>query len=94
MLTSLMVGMRTMQRSDDPATVQARTEELCVTAGETLEQVRILSRELRPSILDDLCLSAALDRYAVEFARVHADVTVDLHCDLPGRLPSIVLARP
>jgi signal transduction histidine kinase len=90
MLTSLMVGMRTMQRSNDPTTVQARTEELCVTAGETLEQVRVLSRELRPSILDDLGLSAALDRYVAEFARVHADVTVDLHCDLPGRLPSTV----
>ncbi len=90
MLTSLMVGMRTMQRNDDPATAQARTEELCVTAGETLEQVRVLSRELRPSILDDLGLSAALERYVAEFARVHADVTVDLHCDLPGRLPSTV----
>ncbi|MFN3980097.1 MAG: histidine kinase [Caldilinea sp.] len=90
MLTSLMVGMRTMQRSDDAALNQERMEELCTTAGETLEQVRVLSRELRPSLLDDLGLAAALERYAGEFTRAHAAIAVDLHCDLPGRLPSTI----
>ena len=90
MLTSLMVGMRTMQRSDDAALNQERMEELCMTASETLEQVRVLSRELRPSLLDDLGLAAALERYASEFTRAHAAIAVDLHCDLPGRLPSTI----
>jgi two-component sensor histidine kinase len=65
---------------------QARFE----TASETLEQVRTLSRELRPSLLDDLGLAAALERYVGEFARAHLEITVDLHCDLPARLPSPV----
>ena len=88
MLTSLMVGMRTLQRSDDADLSARRMDELCATAGETLEQVRTLSRELRPSLLDDLGLAAALERYAAEFARTHPATTVDLHCDLPTRLPS------
>jgi signal transduction histidine kinase len=70
--------------------VQARTEELCATAGETLEQVRVLSRELRPSMLDDLGLTAALERYTAEFSHLHGAVVVDLHCDLPTRLPTTV----
>lgn len=87
MLTSLMVGMRTLQHSDAASPAAHRMDELCATASETLEQVRTLSRELRPSLLDDLGLAAALERYASEFIRAHPDITVDLHCDLPARLP-------
>jgi signal transduction histidine kinase len=90
MLTSLMVGLRLAQRSDSPALMQARMEELCTTASETLEQVRVLSRELRPSLLDDLGLAAALERYTAEFGKLHTAIDVDLHCDLPERLPSPV----
>lgn len=90
MLTSLMVGMRTLQHSDTANPAAHRMDELCATASETLEQVRTLSRELRPSLLDDLGLAAALERYASEFARAHPDITVDLHCDLPARLPGPV----
>ena len=90
MLTSLMVGMRTAPRGGDPAAVQSHTDELCSTAAETLEQVRVLSRQLRPSLLDDLGLAPALERYVAEFARAHPFTTIDLHCDLPARLPATV----
>ncbi|HHY56625.1 MAG TPA: HAMP domain-containing protein [Chloroflexi bacterium] len=90
MLTSLMVGMRTLQRRDEGDLASHQMDELCATASETLEQVRTLSRELRPSLLDDLGLAAALERYVGEFDRAHPDITVDLHCDLPARLPGPV----
>lgn len=48
--------------------------------------MRTLSRELRPSLLDDLGLAAALERYAAEFAHTYRATGVDLHCDLPTRL--------
>ena len=90
MLTSLMVSIRTMQRSNDTAHNEQRMDELCTTASETLAQVRTLSRELRPSLLDDLGLAAALERYAAEFAHAHPSIAVDLHCDLPARLPTTI----
>jgi signal transduction histidine kinase len=59
-------------------------------AGETLRDVRLLSRQLRPSILDDLGLHAALERYAEEFETLYPSLDVDLQCDLSERLPGVV----
>jgi signal transduction histidine kinase len=86
-LTSLMVGLKLVNQLDDPQTLAAKTSELRQVAGETLDEVRLLSRELRPSVLDDLGLAAALERYAAEFASRYPGLTVDLHCNLPQRLP-------
>lgn len=85
-LTSLMVGLKLVNQLDDPQALAAKTSELRQVAGETLDEVRLLSRELRPSVLDDLGLAAALERYAVEFASRYPSLTVDLHCNLPQRL--------
>ena len=87
-LTSLMVGMAILTKSSTDENVIAKREELQVMAAETLDQVRQLGRELRPSALDDLGLAAALDRYSQDFGILHPDVSVDLHVDLPDRLPS------
>lgn len=88
-LSSLMLGMKVLGQSEDPAIVQRRSEELREQAVETLEQVRLLSRQLRPSVLDDLGLAAALERYVDEFAQLYPHIAVDLHCDLAGRLPPV-----
>jgi signal transduction histidine kinase len=82
-----MVGLKLVNQLDDPQTLAAKTSELRQVAGETLDEVRLLSRELRPSVLDDLGLAAALERYAAEFASRYPGLTVDLHCNLPQRLP-------
>lgn len=89
-LTSLMVGMKVVCRLDNVADMQAKSEELRVVATDTLEQVRLLSRQLRPSVLDDLGLAVALDHYCDEFRQLYTTMTVDLHCDLPNRLPPLV----
>lgn len=85
-LTSLMVGMKVAGQMDDLPAVREKMDDLRQLANETLEQVRMLSRQLRPSVLDDLGLAAALERYAAEFSRLYPTVTVDVHCDLPTRL--------
>jgi signal transduction histidine kinase len=59
-------------------------------AEETLDQVRQMSRELRPSALDDLGLAAALDLYSRDFSILHPQMMVDLHVMLPDRLPSSI----
>jgi signal transduction histidine kinase len=82
--------MKLIDQFDNPADLHAKTAELRRTAGETLEDVRLLSRELRPSALDDLGLVAALERFVHEFTQRYPHLTVDLHIKLPERLPSMI----
>lgn len=89
-LASLMVGLKMLNQGDSVDNFSQHTAELRQLAGETLEEVRVLSRQLRPSVLDDLGLSAALERYAADFAERFPGLTVDLHCNLPSRLPAPV----
>jgi len=86
-LLSILVGLKLISRLDDIAAARAKAEDLRSVAAETLEQVRLLSRELRPSVLDDLGLSVALERYGAEFPGRYPGISVDVHCDLGERLP-------
>ena len=75
-LTSILISLRILEesvqqcgpcaRSDG---VRTQAEGARTVAVQTLDEVRRLSRDLRPSALDDLGLSAALERCAKEFAR-------------------------
>jgi len=89
-LTSLIVGMKVAGQLESTAEMREKSEEMRLFAAETLDQVRLLSRQLRPSVLDDLGLTAALERYADEFGHLHSHIAVDLHLDLPERLPPLV----
>jgi signal transduction histidine kinase len=88
-LTSILVHIKVLAQHQDPAT-QARMGELRQLVDETLADVRLLSRELRPSALDDLGLAAALERYVAEFGVRYPHLEIDLHCTLPHRLPPTV----
>ena len=85
-LTSLMVGMKLLNQLEGREAIAQKVAELRRVASEALDDVRLLSRQLRPSILDDLGLAAALERYADEFRRYYPGLSVDLHCQLPHRL--------
>jgi signal transduction histidine kinase len=89
-LTSLMVGNKFASQLNDLAAVHAKNEELYEVSMEALGQVRMLSRQLRPSIMDDLGLAAALERYASDFSSLYANITAEVHCELPARLPDTV----
>jgi signal transduction histidine kinase len=65
-LTTLLVGLRTLRDgSSDPA-VHQHAEDLRTIAGHALDEVRTLARHLRPSVLDDLGLAAAIERYVAD----------------------------
>ncbi len=85
-LTSLIVGMKITYKLENANDMQEKSEELCHFAADTLDQVRIISRQLRPSVLDDLGLSAALERFADEFTQLYPGVKVDLHATVNRRL--------
>lgn len=67
-LTSLMVGLKIASESDRPG---ERLQELRAITSEALEGVRDLARELRPPLVDDLGLEAALDRYCRNYGTKH-----------------------
>src|SRR5579863_9179602 len=68
-LTSLLIGLRMVEKATGPQEIAARLVELRAQTAQTLEEVRKMAVDLRPSTLDDLGLVAALQWYSREFAR-------------------------
>lgn len=89
-LTSVLVGIKMLEQHDDGSQTQHKIEALRQIVNETLTRVRLLSRQLRPSALDDLGLAAALERYIGEFTSRYPELNVDLHCSITHRLPATV----
>lgn len=84
-LSSLMLGLRAL--SVMPEDVPRRAEELRQIAAHTLDEVHSLSLQLRPSVLDDLGLAAALERHVNDCRRrthLHIDLALS---GLEERLP-------
>ncbi|MDB5173103.1 MAG: putative Response regulator/sensory box histidine kinase, partial [Phycisphaerales bacterium] len=88
-LTSLLVGLRTLEDVPTLDAARASARGLRTLAARAMEDVRRLAGGLRPSALDDLGLTAALERYATEYAQTHG-VAVRLEGAGPGlgRLPA------
>jgi signal transduction histidine kinase len=89
-LTSILLGLKALEeRTDDPAS-RAATEELRELVVSTLQDVRRLAVELRPSALDDFGLVAALERLTASFAE-QTGISVDFQTALADeRLPEEV----
>jgi len=79
-LTSLLVWLRALEaEAHGPAGVTvspARLQELKTIVADTLDGVRNLALELRPSVLDDLGLAPTLQRYVRTFQDRH-QVAID-----------------
>lgn len=67
-LTSLLIQLKVLERQSSAEGVQTRVEELRKTAAGTLQEVRRLAADLRPSALDDLGLMPALESYIDAFS--------------------------
>ncbi len=85
-LSSLSVGIALLAKLDD-GSLAAKCEELQVLSAEVMTQIRAMSRELRPSVLDDLGLGAALERFAAHHAVRFPGTQVGVHVELADRLP-------
>lgn len=94
-LTAVLLGQRLVLDALDPddpelREARARAEEVRSLAADALNEVRQLAFELRPIVLDDIGLVAALQRLATDLADRHQ---LDLDVDLDGlsdesRLPA------
>jgi signal transduction histidine kinase len=69
MLASLLVHLKLIERSSNPALIQEKYAELRALIVQTLEETKRLSMDLRPAGLDDLGLIDALEWYARSFER-------------------------
>jgi signal transduction histidine kinase len=83
-LTAIKINLQAVQRSVQETATSARLEDSIGIVDRVLQQVRNMSLDLRPSLLDDLGLAAALrwylDRqakragFAAEFSAEPADI--------------------
>lgn len=90
-LTSLLLGLRTVAVARTRREVRQRVGELRDATAAALREVRRLARGLRPSVLDDLGLGAALERLAEDqAAAVGVAVTVDAKRLNGERLPEAI----
>jgi signal transduction histidine kinase len=76
-LTSVLMALGFLGESESMEEVQARVRDLRSAVAQTLEEVHDLALELRPRLLDDLGLVAALRYYLREF-RDKSHIPVDL----------------
>ncbi|MFN0053014.1 MAG: sensor histidine kinase [Planctomycetales bacterium] len=87
-LTLLVSGLRSMNATLDPSEIDRRTGQLRELAQRALVDTKGLAAGLRPSLLDDLGLAAAIERVAVEVEQNHPlRVTVDVQSLSGQRLP-------
>ncbi|MGC2002539.1 MAG: ATP-binding protein [Candidatus Acidiferrales bacterium] len=83
LLTSLLVGLRTLEDSRKLADVKAQGLRLRKITAQALDEVGRLARGLHPTVLDDHGLGVALSRYVVEYMKTYR-VAVDLKLDERG----------
>jgi PAS domain S-box-containing protein len=77
LLTSLLVGLRTLEHSRNLADAKAQGDWLRAITARAIDEVGRLARGLHPTVLDDHGLGVALSRYVDEFAATHK-IAVDL----------------
>jgi signal transduction histidine kinase len=88
-LTSLIVGLRMMEAQCANCASPTKAADLRDVASHTLDEVHDLSMRLRPRVLDDLGLAAALERLASEWQaryKIPVDVVIQLEERLPGQI--------
>jgi signal transduction histidine kinase len=89
-LTSLMVQLQMVNQQCQSPEAREQLDGVRGLVAQTLEGVHNLALELRPSVLDDLGLAAALQRYARDY-QARYPIEVDLEVvGLAERLPSAV----
>jgi signal transduction histidine kinase len=91
LLTSLLVGLRTLEGSRNLTDVKVQGHRLREITAQAIDEVGRLARGLHPTVLDDHGLGVALSRYVTEYRKTH-NIAVDLQLTAldSSNLPSAV----
>ena len=85
-LASILLGLKVLE-DGDAGDARTRIADLRDVVGQAAADVRRIAFELRPTLLDDLGLAAALERYAGEIEQ-RASIRVGVDLSVSERLPS------
>lgn len=87
-LTSLLVGLRVIEESIKDPAIREQIQGLRKIGSDTHEEIRRLARGLRPTVLDDVGLQPALERFLADLRSIQ-DIDAQLESTLQGcpRLP-------
>jgi PAS domain S-box-containing protein len=90
-LTSLLVGLRTLEGAPSLAAAREQVAELRQMTARILDEVHRLARGLRPAVLDELGLVPAVEQLALDHTQAHG-VGIDVSAVGfgPERLPPAV----
>jgi signal transduction histidine kinase len=77
-LASLKVGLRLVEDLADPVQIKEKLTELRALVAHTLENVHQIAVELRPNLLDDVGLVAAVRGYVEEYS-AKMRIKIDFH---------------
>jgi len=83
-LTSILLGLKHVEDASSPEAARAAAAQLREQIVDTLQNVRRLAVELRPSALDDFGLAAALERLAEAFGE-QSGIAVDIQTNLDSQ---------
>jgi PAS domain S-box-containing protein len=91
LLTSLLVGLRTLEGSRNLTDVKVQGRRLREITAQAIDEVGRLARGLHPTVLDDHGLGVALSRYVTEYIKSY-NLAVDLQLSAldSSNLPSAV----
>ncbi len=77
LLTSLLVGLRTLEDSRNMADAKAQGHRLREITAQAIDEIGRLARGLHPGVLYDHGLGVALSRYVADYTKTH-NIAVDL----------------
>ena len=80
LLTSLLVGLRTLEDSRNMSDAKAQGHRLREITAQAIDEIGRLARGLHPGVLYDHGLGVALSRYVTEYSTTHK-IAVDLALD-------------
>lgn len=82
-LTAVKIDLEIIKQNTSDAIMKGKLEDVKMMVGDTIRAVQRITSQLRPEIIDDLGLEAAIDWYSKEYMkRYHVAVSLDIEREI------------